>query len=109
MPIDSLQSEHLSAIACLAKGGYRGSLWVVSEWATRRRRAEMSREQLGAWPPARTIARLMTIGGDLLTKSEIVTIAAGFRMYPRFSKARIEGAMTDTRVILISGSRQARS
>tara|TARA_R110002051_G_scaffold45938_3_gene92470 strand:+ start:2392 stop:2547 length:156 start_codon:yes stop_codon:yes gene_type:complete len=51
----------------------------------------------------------MTIGGDLLTKSEIVTIAAGFRMYPRFSKARIEGAMTDTRVILISGSRQARS
>src|SRR5215207_4952091 len=57
--------------------GFRGSLRVVSEWATRRRRAEQASErQLHKVPSARTIARLMTIARDHLSKSDTVTIAA---------------------------------
>src|SRR3954447_11103055 len=41
--------------------GFKGSLRVVAEWATRRRRAEtISRQQLQRVPAARTIAQLMT-------------------------------------------------
>lgn len=54
--------------------GFRGSLRVVTEWATRRRRAEKA-EKLHRTPAARTIARLMTTGRDRLTKAETVTIA----------------------------------
>jgi transposase len=47
--------------------GFRGSLRVVSEWATRRRRAERaSDQQLHKVPSARTIARLMTTARDHL-------------------------------------------
>jgi transposase len=61
----------------LQAGGFRGSLRVVSEWTTRRRRAEKADAQnLQRIPSARTIARLMTIGRDLLTKAETVTVAA---------------------------------
>ena len=57
--------------------GFRGSLRVVGEWATRRRRAERaSDQQLQKVPSARTIARLMTTARDHLTKSDTVTIAA---------------------------------
>lgn len=57
--------------------GFRGSLRVVAEWATRRRRSEMANtEQLSRVPSARTLARLMTTGRDTLSKSETVTIAA---------------------------------
>jgi transposase len=57
--------------------GFRGSLRAVSEWATRRRRAETVDDQaLHRVPSARTIARLMTTGCDTLSKSETVTIAA---------------------------------
>ncbi|RWO95752.1 MAG: hypothetical protein EOQ99_33595 [Mesorhizobium sp.] len=63
--------------------GFRGSLRVVAEWATRRRRAERaSDQQLQKVPSARTIARLMTTARDHLTKSDTVTISAietGFR------------------------------
>ena len=50
---------------------------MVSEWAARRRRAD--RADAGALaraPSARTIARLMTIGRDRLSKAETVTVAA---------------------------------
>jgi transposase len=61
----------------LAARGFRGSLRVISEWATRRRRAETADvENLHRIPSARTIARLMTIGRDFLTKAETVTVAA---------------------------------
>jgi transposase len=61
----------------LAARGFRGSLRVVTEWATRRRRAEKADAQnLRRIPSARTIARLMTIGPDLLSKAETVTVAA---------------------------------
>jgi transposase len=56
---------------------FRGSLRVVAEWATRRRRAEMIDDQaLHRVPSARTIARLMTTGRDTQSKSETVTVAA---------------------------------
>jgi transposase len=61
----------------LRRLGFRGSSRVVSEWATRRRRAEKATDQqLQKVPSARTIARLMTTARDHLTKSDTVTIAA---------------------------------
>lgn len=57
--------------------GFRGSRKVVSEWATRRRRADKAdAETLSRIPSARTIARLLTTTRDNLTKSEAVIIAA---------------------------------
>jgi transposase len=57
--------------------GFEGSLRVVAEWATRRRRAEtVSDQQLRKVPAAKTIARLMTMKRDHLTKGETVTVTA---------------------------------
>ena len=57
--------------------GFRGSVRVVTEWATRLRRAEKAdAESLHRVPSARTIARLTTTGRDTLSKPETVTIAA---------------------------------
>lgn len=67
--------------------GFRGSLRVVTEWATRRRRAEKA-EKLHRTPAARTIARLMSIGRDRLTKAETVTIAAIENALPALAAAR---------------------
>ncbi|MGY4497850.1 transposase [Bradyrhizobium sp. GM24.11] len=51
--------------------GFNGSLRVVAEWATRRRRAEtISHQQLQKVPAARTIAQLMTTKRDHLTRAE---------------------------------------
>lgn len=61
----------------LKQQGFRGCLRVVTEWAARRRRAErVDGGALNRAPSARTIARLMTIGRDSLSKSETVTVAA---------------------------------
>ena len=61
----------------LKRKGFRGSLRVVTEWATRRRRAEKAEAQsLRQIPSARTIARLLTISRDTLSKSETITVAA---------------------------------
>jgi transposase len=69
--------------------GFRGSLRVISEWATRRRRAEKADAQsLQRIPSARTIARLMIIGCDLLTKAESVTVAAIEAGVPTLVEAR---------------------
>lgn len=68
---------------------FRGSLRVISEWATRRRRAEKADAQnLQRIPSARTIARMMTIGRDLLTKAETVTVAAIEAGVPNLVEAR---------------------
>lgn len=57
--------------------GFRGSLRVVGEWATRRRRAETASDrQLHKVPSARTIARLMTTSRDHLSKADTILIAA---------------------------------
>jgi len=60
----------------LQKQGFRGCLRVVSEWATRRRRAERTDNALSRPPAARTIARMMTVGRDQLSRSETVMVAA---------------------------------
>ena len=73
----------------LTERGFRGSLRVISEWATRRRRAEKADAQnLQRIPSARTIARLMTIGRDVLTKAETVTVAAIEAGVPNLVDAR---------------------
>lgn len=72
----------------LKKHGFRGSLRVVGEWATRRRADQADRRALGLTPSARTIARSMTIGRGGLTKAETVTIAAVEGGVPRLTKSR---------------------
>lgn len=61
-----------------AKGqGFQGSLRVIGEWATRRRRAEQANiERLQRVPSARTLARCLTTGRDRLTKAETLTLTA---------------------------------
>jgi transposase len=70
--------------------GFKGSLRVVAEWATRRRRAETgSDQQLRKVPAAKTIARLMTTKRDHLTKAETVVVAAIEKGVPALADARI--------------------
>lgn len=68
--------------------GFQGSLGVVGEWATRCRRSEKADSALGRAPAARTIARLMTVGRDDLTKAETVTIATIETSVPLLVEAR---------------------
>ena len=69
--------------------GFRGSARVVAEWATRRRRAEKAdAESLKRIPSARTIARLMTIGRDNLSKADMMTVAAIESNVPALVNAR---------------------
>ena len=63
---------------------------MVSEWATRRRRAEKATDQqLLKVPSARTLARLMTTARDHLGKADTVTIAAIEARVPAIVQARI--------------------
>ena len=69
--------------------GFCGSLRVVAEWATRCRRAEQMRMQgLQTSPSARTLARLMTVGRDHLTKADTVIVAAIEAGVPNLATAR---------------------
>jgi hypothetical protein len=69
--------------------GYRGSLRVVGEWATRRRCAEQTAEQrLHKAASARTIARLMTRARDHLSKADTVVVAAIEKDVPLLVEAR---------------------
>jgi transposase len=73
----------------LRASGFRGSLRVVGEWTACRRRAErIGDEQLQRVPSARTIARLMSTGRDMLSKAETVTIAAIESGVPALVSAR---------------------
>jgi transposase len=72
----------------LKKQGFRGCLRVVSEWATRRRQGEKADSALSRAPSARTVARLMTIGRDGLSKAETVTVAAIEGGVPQLVEAR---------------------
>ena len=61
----------------LKEQGFRGCSRVVREWAARRRRADkVNGDILRRAPSARTIARLLTIGRDSLSKAETITVAA---------------------------------
>src|ERR1035441_9456937 len=54
--------------------GFRGSLRVVSEWATRRRRSEKaSDQQLQKVPSGPTLLKLMTSARDHMSKADAVT------------------------------------
>ena len=73
----------------LTAHGFRGSLRVIGEWATRRRRAERATvENVQRVPSARTIARLLTTGHDRLTRAETVTVAAVGAGVPALVEAR---------------------
>jgi transposase len=73
----------------LKQQGFRGCLRVVGEWAARRRRADkVEAGAIGRTPSARTIARLMTIGPDRLSKAETVTVAAVEAGAPMLVEAR---------------------
>jgi transposase len=67
----------------------RQGMRVVREWATRRRRSQkVDGGALSRAPAARTIARLMTLSRDNLSKSETVTVAAIERGVPSLVEAR---------------------
>ncbi len=69
--------------------GFHGSVRVVTEWATRRRRADwVNVENLRRVPSARTIARLKTTSRDTLSKAETVTVAAVEAGVPLLIEAR---------------------
>lgn len=69
--------------------GFAGALRTVNEWATRRRRSEqVSADTLARIPPARRIARLMSLERDHLTKAETVLVAAIEDGVPELSRSR---------------------
>ena len=69
--------------------GFRGQIGVVSEWARRRRLAEKADQSaLARTPSARSIARLMTLARDDLSKSDAVLIAAIESNVPDLTIAR---------------------
>jgi len=72
----------------LKSQGFRGSLRVVTEWATRRRRAERADSGLTRTPSSRTIARLMTVERDRLSKAETVTVTVIESGVPLLVEAR---------------------
>ena len=88
-PAASFARRLTSCGGILKVQGFRGSLRVVTEWATRRRRAEKAEtDSLRQIPSARTIARLLTISRDTLSKSETVTVAAIEDQVPLLVEAR---------------------
>ena len=72
----------------LRLAGFDGGLRVVTEWATRRRRAEKAENGLGHAPAARTIVRLMTLERNNLTKAQTMTVAAIEEQLPDLVEAR---------------------
>jgi transposase len=73
----------------LRSSGFRGSMRVVAEWATRRRRSErIDRETLRRVPPARVLGRLMLSLRDHLTKEDAITVATIERGVPILVSAR---------------------
>jgi transposase len=73
----------------LKTSGFKGSLRVVTEWATRRRRTEAT-PNCGPrkCPSARMVARMMTIARDQLSKGDAVTVAAIEAAVPALVTAR---------------------
>jgi transposase len=73
----------------LRERGFRGCRGVVSEWSGRRKRAERADAgAIGRAPSARTIARLLTIGRDRLSKAQTITVAAIERGVVALAEAR---------------------
>jgi transposase len=73
----------------LKTAGFRGGLRVVTEWTTRRRRAEAAPNHAPRkCPSSRMIARMMTIARDQLSKEDTITIATIESSVPTLVKAR---------------------
>lgn len=69
--------------------GFGGSLRVVSEWATRRRRSEKAGlTGMGRVPSARLVARLLTLMRDDLSKGDATMVAAIEANIPSLVAAR---------------------
>lgn len=69
--------------------GFGGSLRVVTEWTTRRRRSETADlANVRGMPPARQISRLMTVRREQLSKADAITVAAIETRVPALAKAR---------------------
>jgi transposase len=69
--------------------GFCGQIGVVSEWARRRRLTEKADQSaLARTPSARTIARLMTLARDDLSKSDALLVAAIESNVPDLTIAR---------------------
>jgi len=67
--------------------GFPGSLRVVTEWATRRRRDEAVSAPRRC-PSARSLARMMTLARDRLSRSELATVAVVEHAVPGLVVAR---------------------
>jgi transposase len=95
----------------LRASGFTGSLRVVGEWATRRRRGEQTAEGAPVTvASARTLARLMTTARDSLTKAEAVTVATVEAEVPTLDEARsllsrFQAMIRERRPIATVGSR----
>ena len=64
-------TENYSARLRMRVQGFAGSLRVVTEWATRRRRAERATDQrIQKVPSACKMAHMITISRDDLTKAD---------------------------------------
>ncbi|EEW56582.1 transposase [Ruegeria sp. TrichCH4B] len=73
----------------LRADGFQGSLRVAGEWATRQRRAEQAVPSgTGKSPPARRIARLLTMGRDHLTHADTIQGARIEAALPALATAR---------------------
>jgi transposase len=73
----------------MRKKGFRGQSGVISEWARRRRLAEKADQSaLARTPSARSIARLMTLARDDLSKSDAMLVAAIESNVPDLTTAR---------------------
>jgi transposase len=73
----------------MRKKGFCGQIGVISEWARRRRLAEKADQSaLARTPSARSIARLMTLARDDLSKSDAVLVAAIESNVPDLTTAR---------------------
>ena len=69
--------------------GFRGSLRVVGQWATRQRRTEQPVPKgMGKSPPARRIARLLTMGRDHLSRAAALQVAQIETVSPALSTAQ---------------------
>ncbi|MFV0514329.1 MAG: ISL3 family transposase [Jhaorihella sp.] len=87
----------------LRGAGFRGSLRVVSEWATRQRRAEQAvPTDTGKSLPARRIARLLTMGRDHLSRADAVQVARIEAAVPALAVAR---ALTDRFTDMVRNAR----
>src|SRR5690606_10675387 len=73
----------------LREDGFRGSLRVVGEWATRQRRAGQAvPNAMVKLPPARRIARLLTMGRDHLSRADALQVAQIEAASPALATAR---------------------